>query len=115
MTNAPATIEATTTYVSETLVTDTITYEIVRRTAKSIYVRRTRDAGPAIQDMAVDGATSPGCPPVVWTPQASDTDGNTVRLGLRKDGTYRTCPGARPLRPAAMVEGQPCRRTDYRF
>lgn len=103
------------TFVSETLVTDTFTYEIVRRSAKSIWVRRTRDAGEPIQDMAVDGANSAGCPKVMWTPQASDPTGELTRLGLRKDGTFRTSPGARPLRPCAEVDGQPCRRTDYRF
>ena len=115
MTNAPDLTTAT--FVSETLVTDTFTYEIVRRTDKSIWVRRTMDAcdTPAIQDMAVDGANDPGCPAVMYTPQMSDPEAPTVRLGLRKDGTYRTGPGARPLRPCTIVAGWPCRRTDYRF
>jgi hypothetical protein len=113
MTNAPDLTAST--FVSETLVTDTFTYEIVRRSAKSLWIRRTHDAGPGIKDMNVDGATSEGCPPVIWTPQASNLDAPVVRVGLRKDGTYRTAVWANPLRPCDMVEGQPCRRTDYRM
>jgi hypothetical protein len=105
----------TATFISFTLVTDTRVYEIVRRTAKSIYVRPAKDGGEPIKDMSVDGATSPGCPPVVWTPQVSDPDADTIRLGLRKDGTYRTALWASPLRPCPEFDGKPCRRTDYRF
>ena len=106
-------ITDTDTYVSYTLVTDTRTYEIVRRTAKSIWVRPTKDSdAPAIQDTMVDHG--PQLPPVVWTPQVSDPTAPVTRLGLRKDGTYRMF-GTSILRPAAVFEGSPCRRTDYRF
>ena len=107
------TITSETIFVGEILVTDTIVYEIIARTTKTITVRRTKDgASKPERDLRVDGGTDPQCPPVMWTEQVPDENGNVSVLRLRKDGTYRM---GRSSNPLFAIEGTPKRRTDYRF
>lgn len=96
--------------LAEPLVTDTITYEVVKTTAHTVTVRRTQDGGEPIRDLKVDQ----GPYPVLWTPQVPCPEAATRTLRIRKDGSIRFGGGYK-LRPAAMIEGQPVRRVDYRY
>lgn len=96
-------------YLSETLVTDTIVYEIVGRTAKTLTLRKMRHGDLARK---VNHGGNPY--PCVWE-YAVPGDGPTITVRLRKDGTYRTGQGGRPLRPATKIDGRPVIYTDYRM
>ena len=97
-------------FVSETLVTDTRTYEVVATTAKTIKVRTTSQ-GDVVKSESRDGNPWP----LTWTEVVSDPNGRVFTLRLRKDGTYRMGDGANRLRPATVVDGKPTSYTDYRF
>lgn len=106
MPTATATITPETTYVAETLVTDTVIYQIVGRTARTLTIRATRDGAVTKRD------NIGGNPyPVVFIAAEPDPGGAVFTVRLRKDGTYRLA-GGRPLRP---VVGDPVRRVDYRY
>ena len=100
-------------FLSESLVTDTIVWEVVKVTAKTVTIRTTRDAGEFTEDTAVDKAPMP----VVWEAREANPAGATKTLRVRKDGSVRIGDhaGSSPLRPAPMVNGKPVRRIDYRF
>lgn len=100
-------ITAETKYVAQTLVTDTMVWEIIGRTPKGLKLRSTRSGGT----VETDGNS----PPVVWTEQLSDPDGLVKSVRLRQDGTYRTGQGANPLHPCRMIDGKPVSRTDYKW
>lgn len=99
-------------FLSESLVTDTIIWEVVKVTAKTVTIRSTKDAGEFTEDTRVDKAPMP----VVWEAREADPAGRTKTLRVRKDGSVRLGDhaGSRPLRPAPMVNGKPARRVDYR-
>jgi hypothetical protein len=102
-------ITTDTTFVTETLVTDTVTYEIIGRTAKTITIRTTI-SGDVVKSQ------DPGSGyPQVWCEAISDPEGATYTLRLRKDGTYRRATWANALRPAAVIDGKPVSYTDYSF
>lgn len=106
-------------YVQQLLVTDTVVYEIVHRTAQTIRLRAMSNGDRRTRDTLVDGGTSPDLPPVIWTEQVSNPEGNLYTVRRRKDGTYRMTPRGNPLTPAAMIQDEddiyPARRTDYRW
>lgn len=90
-------------YMMETLYTDSIAWEVIGRTAKTITVRG-MDRGDVI--------ASDGFPyPVVTYAALPDPAGPVLTLRVRKDGSFRTGPGARPLRPV----DNPRFVTDYRY
>lgn len=101
-------ITAETQFVSETLVTDTVTYEIVGRTPKGLKLRGMRHGEMVKREMRG------GPMPCDWDEAVSDSGGREFLVKLRKDGTYRIG-GGRPLRPATMVNGKPTFYTDYRM
>ena len=96
--------------LAEPLVTDTITYEVVKTTAHTVTVRRTQDGGEPIRDLKVDQ----GPYPVLWTPQVPCPEAATRTLRIRKDGSIRFGGGYK-LRLAPIVGGEPVRRVDYRY
>lgn len=91
-------------YAVETLVTDTICYEVISKTAKTITVRRMK-RGEVVR---TDGEYLP----VVHKEAVSDLNGMTQMVRLRKDGTYRMGDGFNALR---LQEQAPTFRTDYKF
>lgn len=102
-------------FLSESLVTDTLVYEVVKVTAKTVTVRPTMSGGPVHEDEHCDkGAHGLS---VVWEEQVTKPEAETRTLRVRKDGTVRAGShvGARPFYPATMVNGVPVRRVDYRY
>jgi hypothetical protein len=98
-------------FVQYTMVTDTVVYEVVKVTAKTITVRPTIDGPRTWRCELVDHNDYP----VIRTEQVVDETQPVKVLRRRQDGTYRLCDSASPLRPPYMVEGVPVRKTDYRF
>lgn len=107
-------ITTDTRYVAALLVTDTIVYEIIGRTACTLKLRPTRDGEGVTRDTMVDGGTDPDCPPVLWTEQVPDEAASVIVVRRREDGSYRIRRG-NPLAPCCEINGKPARRTDYRF
>lgn len=102
-------------FLSESLVTDTIVYEVVKVTAKSVTVRPTMSGGPVHEDERCDkGAHGLS---VMWEEQVTNPNAENRTLRVRKDGTIRAGShvGASPFYPARKVNGVPARRVDYRF
>lgn len=102
-------------YLAESLVTDTLVYKVVKVTAKTVTVQRTKTSGNVHKDGKCDeGAYGLS---VTWEEQVDNPDAKTRTLRVRKDGTIRagSHTGARPFRPARMIDGVPVRRVDYRF
>ena len=102
-------------FLSESLVTDTLVYEVVKVTAKTITVRPTTGGGPVHEDERCDkGANGLS---VVWEEQVAKPEAKTRTLRVRKDGTIRSGShvGARPFYPTRKVNGVPVRRVDYRM
>jgi hypothetical protein len=91
-------------YAVEMLVTDTICYEVVSKTAKTITVRRMKQ-GEVV-------STTGGHCPVVHREAVSNPFGETKTVRLRKDGTYRMGNGYNALR---LQQEAPTFRTDYAF
>lgn len=89
-------------FAVELLVTDTICWEILSSTDKTLTLRGMRQ-GEVIR------STGGPCP-VVYTEALSDEDGTIVKVRLRKDGTYRI-QGGRSL----FLTDTPSFRTDYGF
>ena len=90
-------------FATETLITDTIAYDVLHRTAKTIIVRR-RGRADVKPTHAVDR--------VFEFPTVTRPDAPAVRLRLRKDGTYRRSPGGHALRFTNTV---PVERIDYAY
>lgn len=91
-------------YAVETLVTDTICYEVIAKTAKTVTVRQMTQG----EIVRTDGASVP----VVEREAVSNPNGKTKTVRLRKDGTFRMADGFNPLR---FTETAPTFRTDYKF
>ena len=102
-------------FLSESLVTDTLVYEVVKVTAKTVTVRRMMSGGPVHEDTRCDkGAHGLS---VVWEEQVTKPEAETRTLRVRKDGTIRAGShvGASPFYQTTKVNGVPVRRVDYRF
>ena len=102
-------------FLSESLVTDTLVYEVVKVTAKTVTVRPTTSGGPVHEDEACDkGAHGLS---VVWEEQVTNPEAETRTLRVRKDQTIRmgNHAGARPLYPTRKINGVPVQRRDWRF
>lgn len=93
-------------FLVETLVTDTVGWEVIARTASTLTLRTTQDGEVIHRTNAAY--------PVVLTAIASRPDGPTTTVRRRKDGTFRLGGGS-ALRPAPTREGVPFTRTDYSF
>ena len=95
-------------YATEWLVTDTIAYDVVSHTAKTITVRRRRGGAQTRLDPNADQ----GPYPVVLHSTESDAQAPCHVLRLRKDGTFRRSPNSNPL---SFTDNPPETRTDFRF
>lgn len=96
-------------FVTEVLVTDTVTYEVVAKTPKTLRIRRTRHGE------IVKRTNEGGNPyPCVWHEAVSDPGATERVVRLRKDGCYRSAKYGNPLRPATVIDGKPVSYTDYR-
>ena len=91
-------------YAVEMLVTDTICYEVIANTAKTITVRKMTEG-------EIVSTTGTECP-VVHREAVSNPNGETKTVRLRKDGTYRMANGLNALH---LMESAPTFRTDYSF
>lgn len=96
-------------FVTMLLVTDTVTYEIVGRTASTMKVRTTK-GGERGRTERRDGNPLP----IVYTFCEPDPDGKVSTVRRRKDGTFRMGEGFNPLRPTLLIDGRPVSFTDYR-
>lgn len=97
-------METTTTtkqFAVELLYTDTICWEVIASTAKTLTLRMMRE-GELV-------STSGGPCPIVRAEALPDENGQVVTVRLRKDGTYRV--SGNPLR----FTDTPLFRTDYSF
>ena len=102
-------------FLSESLVTDTLVWEVVKVTAKTVTVRPTMSGGAVYDDARCDkGAHGLS---VVWEEQVTNPEAETRTLRVRKDGSVRlgSHAGARPLYPTRKVNGVPVSRRDWRF
>ena len=98
-------------FLSQLLVTDTMVYEVIGRSPKTLTLRTTGSGDK------LDSRDNGSPYPVVYSEAISDESGRVFVVRLRKDGTYRVgnyC-GANPLRPAKMVDGKPVTTIDYSF
>jgi hypothetical protein len=93
-------MHTTETHAVEFLVTDSICYEVIRQTNKTISLRK-----------CLSGEMVSGEWPVVYSAAVSNPEGETITLRLRKDGTFRRANWANPMR----FTSQPAFRTDYAF
>lgn len=98
-------METTTTtkkFAVQLLYTDTICWEVIASTAKTLTLRMMRQ-GELV-------STSGGPCPIVRTEALPDENGQVVTVRIRKDGTYRVWDG-HPIR----FTDTPLFRTDYSF
>lgn len=95
-------MHTTETHAVELLVTDTIVYEIVAQTPKTITLRLCRKGDNVSRDSDW---------PIVYSEAVSNPSGETKTLRLRKDGTFRSYNGGFALH----FTSKPAFRTDYSF
>ena len=102
-------------YLAEYLVTDTIVYEVVKVTPKTVTLRETKKTGEVYvdetQDVGGHGLT------VNWRVCEPDTEGRTFTRRLNKNGKVMAGNHARAAayRIPNMVNGKPVARIDWRF
>lgn len=102
-------------YLSESLVTDSIVWEVVKVTAKTVGLRRTAAGDQITEDSRCDkGANGLS---VVWEERVPAPGAEVKTYRVRKDGTVRAgdWAGARPFYPTPRVNGKPVQRRDWRF
>lgn len=99
-------------FVSYSLVTDSVTYEVIKTTERTITIRRTKQ-GEVLRKENYGGNPYP----VLWKECVSDEEGRTMTLRQRKDGHFGPKCGASysRIRHATLVDGKPVQRTDYRY
>jgi hypothetical protein len=102
-------------FLSEMLVTDSIVWEVVKTTPKSVTLRPTA-AGDQVHDDEKCDKGAHGLS-VQWTERVSNPNAETKTLRVRKDGTIRfgDHAGARPMYKTPQVDGKPVSRRDWRF
>lgn len=89
-------------FAVELLYTDTICWEVIASTSKTLTLREMTQG-------EVTSTTGGACP-IVRTKAVSNPRGKTVTVRLRKDGTYRINGGH-----ALRFTDNPTFRTDYSF
>lgn len=103
-------------YLSATLVTDTVVYQVVKVTAKTVTLQECRQACGAgyIDDRCDNG---PAGLDVRWYPVELDPDAKPFTRRLAKDGTLKVGSYARAGRYCVpmTVNGQAVARLDWRF
>jgi len=98
-------------YAVETLVTDTVSYDVIHATEKTITIRR-RGMDPHQASYPAPGYDQGPYPVLLYPTRSEPVIGKVQRVRLRKDGTYRTGPGMNPLR---FTNTEPTHRVDYRM
>ena len=102
-------------YLAEYLVTDTIVYEVVKVTPKTVTLRETKKTGEVYVDETQDvggyGLT------VNWHACGPDTEGRTFPRRLNTNGKVMAGNHARAAayRIPNKVNGKPVARIDWRF
>ena len=96
-------------FLTEPLYTDTSVREVVKTTAHTIRVRKTKD-GAILQRRKADGNPWP----IEYIEALADENGTERTVRLRKDGTYRIG-GGHPLREVTEWNDKPVRVVDYRY
>ena len=102
-------------FLEEFLVTDTIVWEVIKVTPKTVTLRKAISTDRRHEDLQCDtGAYGLA---VYWEEVEAWHNGPTQNLRLRKDGSLKigSHTGASPLRPARRIDGVPVRRIDHRF
>ena len=102
-------------FLSESLVTDTLVYQVVKVTKATVTVIPCQGAGRVIEDEQCDkGAHGLS---VTWETVAPLEGSQPRTLRVRKDGSVRmgSHVGARPLYPTRKINGVPVQRRDWRF
>ena len=102
-------------FLSESLVTDTRAYQVVKVTKSTISIVPCQGTGRVIEDERCDkGANGLS---VTWETVAPMEGSKARTLRVRKDGSVRmgSHAGARPLYPTTKVNGVPVQRRDWRF
>lgn len=95
-------METATKFAVEPLVTDTICWEVIASTTKTLTLRKMRQGEVT--------STTGGYLPVVHTEALPNPNGDVITVRLRKDGTYRISGGH-----ALRFTDNPTFRTDYSF
>lgn len=103
-------------FVSSTLVTDTVVFEVIdiSPSGKTITIRSTRTGDVVARE-------SNGSPyPIVYNEALSNPNGDTFRLRRRKSGRFGGSgrdgdPTGRSLVKCRRIDGKPVKRTDYSF
>lgn len=102
-------------YIARSLVTDTMVYEVVKVTPKTVTLRKTRKTGEAY----VDETCTPGAHglTVHWQVCEPNPEGETITRRLTSTGTIKAGSHARAgdFYIPNMVNGQPVSRIDWRF
>lgn len=103
-------------FLAESLVTDTIVYEITKVTPKGCWIRKTKNGETIERDARVDNNAFP----VIWTEQVPDPDAPEKLIRIRKRGWLKLADWGSPLGLARTIENAngdkvPAKRTDYRF
>ena len=102
-------------FLSESLVTDTIVYEVIKVTKATITVRKTIGTDISHKDPHCDEGGH-GLS-VQWEEVKPWHNGWTKTFRVRKDQTIRSGShvGARPFYPTKKINGVPVQRRDWRF
>lgn len=102
-------------FLSESLVTDTIVYEVIKVTKATVTVRKTIGTGISHKDPHCDEGGH-GLS-VQWEEVEPWHNGWTKTFRVRKDGSLRSGShaGARPFYPTRKINGVPVQRRDWRF
>ena len=99
-------------FVSEMLETDTIVYQVVASTAKSLTLQRTL-SGRLMENAPNNVSYHQAVP---WLNLPVDIAGEVqIRLRRRQDGTFRRRKRAHAIGPAFYIRDVPVTRTDYSF
>lgn len=96
-------------FVHELLWTDTVVWEVVRKTPHTLRLRRCAQGEPQLT--VADGDDAPR----TWYRVHPDEDGFQVTVRRRKHGEYRVGKHGNPIRPCPMLYDVPVRYVDYRY
>lgn len=102
-------------FLSAPLVTDTVVYEVIKVTPKTVTMRETTSVPGAYTDESCDiGGYGTA---VMWHPVAPNEKGRTMTRRISKDGILKIGSYARAgkFSKCMLVNGQPVKRIDHRY
>lgn len=104
-------------FLSQSLVTDTIIYEVIKTTKSTITLRKCSMGEVVVRDFDRVGDF-----PIVYTEAVANPDGEVITVRERKlrngkGGHYTAVKTSRPrwLKVAKQIDGKPVFTTDYSF